>query len=191
MEIPDAIVVNKADHPLADTMIREVRSGSRSVRSAIWRVPVVSTEAAKDEGIAGSPKNIDAHRRHIEETGSPGRAPGPEPPRRGPRARGGSAAAPARGAGRRRTRSGRASWTASCGARPTPPRRPGCCWRSPEAPGAQPALCYRASAAQSKGAGAAFGVPPTGGTITRVRRPLRTTLDANLRPLCARREGVR
>ena len=29
MEIPDVIVVNKADHPLADTMVREVRSCSR------------------------------------------------------------------------------------------------------------------------------------------------------------------
>ena len=30
MEIPDVIVVNKCDHPLADTMIREVRGGARA-----------------------------------------------------------------------------------------------------------------------------------------------------------------
>jgi len=35
-----------------------------------WRVPVVRTEAAKEEGIAGLLEQIDAHRAHIEETGS-------------------------------------------------------------------------------------------------------------------------
>ena len=53
MEIPDVIVVNKADHPLTDTMVREIR-GVLSLATwtharggeASWRVPIVKTEAA-------------------------------------------------------------------------------------------------------------------------------------------------
>ena len=52
MEIPDVIVVNKADHPLADTMIREVRSALGLGPQGDWKVPVVRTEALKGEGIA-------------------------------------------------------------------------------------------------------------------------------------------
>ncbi len=70
MEIPDVIVVNKADHPLADTMLREVRAVLSMGPQREWRVPVVRTEAAKEEGIAGLLEQIDAHRAHIEETGS-------------------------------------------------------------------------------------------------------------------------
>jgi len=70
MEIPDVIVVNKADHPLADTMLREVRAVLSLGPQRDWRVPVVRTEAARGEGIAGLLEQIDAHRAHIEETGS-------------------------------------------------------------------------------------------------------------------------
>jgi len=35
-----------------------------------WKVPVIRTEAAKAEGISELLEQIDAHRRHIEETGS-------------------------------------------------------------------------------------------------------------------------
>src|SRR6266576_3345339 len=38
MEIPDVIVVNKADHPLADTMMREVRSVLSLGPERSWRV---------------------------------------------------------------------------------------------------------------------------------------------------------
>jgi LAO/AO transport system kinase len=70
MEIPDVIVVNKADHPLADTMIREVRAVLSLGPQGDWKVPVVRTEAAKGEGVADLLRQIDAHRRHITETGS-------------------------------------------------------------------------------------------------------------------------
>jgi LAO/AO transport system kinase len=70
MEIPDVIVVNKSDHPLADTMVREVRSVLSMGPQASWKVPVVRTEAAKGEGVAKLLEQIDAHRRHIEETGT-------------------------------------------------------------------------------------------------------------------------
>jgi LAO/AO transport system kinase len=64
------IVVNKGDHPLADTMIREVRSALGLIPQGDWKVPVVRTEAVKDEGIGELLKQIDAHREHITETGS-------------------------------------------------------------------------------------------------------------------------
>jgi LAO/AO transport system kinase len=70
MEIPDVIVVNKADHPLADTMIREVRSALGLGPQGDWKVPVVSTVALKDEGISDLLHRIDAHRAHIAESGS-------------------------------------------------------------------------------------------------------------------------
>src|SRR6266511_1678253 len=70
MEIPDVIVVNKADHPLADTMLREVRSALGMGPQGDWKVPVVRTEALKDEGTADLLHQIDAHREHIVESGS-------------------------------------------------------------------------------------------------------------------------
>jgi LAO/AO transport system kinase len=70
MEIPDVIVVNKADHPLADTMIREVRSALSLGPQGDWKVPVVRTEAVRDEGITELLSKIDAHREHITASGS-------------------------------------------------------------------------------------------------------------------------
>jgi LAO/AO transport system kinase len=70
MEIPDVIVVNKSDHPLADTMVREVRAVLSLGPDRSWRVPVVKTEAAKGEGIAKLAETIAEHRRHIEQEGT-------------------------------------------------------------------------------------------------------------------------
>ncbi len=70
MEIPDVIVVNKSEHPLADTMVREVRAVLSLGPQGAWKVPVVRTEAAKEQGITELLEQIDAHRRHIEDTGS-------------------------------------------------------------------------------------------------------------------------
>ena len=70
MEIPDVIVVNKADHPLADTMVREVKSVLSLGPQGDWKVPVVRTEAAKGEGVDDLLEQMDAHRSHIEETGA-------------------------------------------------------------------------------------------------------------------------
>ena len=70
MEIPDVIVVNKSEHPLADTMVREVRAVLSLGPQGAWKVPVVRTEAAKERGITELLGQIDAHRRHIEDTGS-------------------------------------------------------------------------------------------------------------------------
>src|SRR3954452_6045331 len=70
MEIPDVIVVNKAEHPLADTMIREVKAVLALGPTRDWKVPVVRTEASKGEGIDDLVEALDAHRRHIAEAGT-------------------------------------------------------------------------------------------------------------------------
>ena len=70
MEIPDVIVVNKADHPMTDTMVREIRGVLSLGPAASWRVPIVRTEAAKGEGAAELAERIAEHRAHIEAEGT-------------------------------------------------------------------------------------------------------------------------
>jgi LAO/AO transport system kinase len=71
MEIPDLIVVNKADHPMTDTMMREIRSVlSLAEDEGGWKVPILRTEAAKGEGIDELAAKIDEHRAHIEAEGT-------------------------------------------------------------------------------------------------------------------------
>jgi LAO/AO transport system kinase len=83
MEIPDIIVINKADHPLTDTMVREIRGvlslanlsghseqgdaqkGTPFGAQAGWRVPIVKTEAAHGKGVGDLIEQLDAHRAHI------------------------------------------------------------------------------------------------------------------------------
>ncbi|MFM9164705.1 MAG: methylmalonyl Co-A mutase-associated GTPase MeaB [Solirubrobacterales bacterium] len=69
MEIPDIIVVNKADHPLTETMVREIR-GVLSLAPADGRqIPIVRTEAARGEGVPELAAELDAHRAYIEAEG--------------------------------------------------------------------------------------------------------------------------
>jgi len=71
MEIPDIIVVNKADHPMTDTMIREVRGVlALSHDPEGWMVPILRTEAARGEGVEELAVQIDAHRSFIEGAGT-------------------------------------------------------------------------------------------------------------------------
>jgi LAO/AO transport system kinase len=70
MEIPDVICVNKADHPMTDTMVREIRGVLSLGPSGSWKVPIVRTEAAKAEGVAELVERIDQHRAHIESEGT-------------------------------------------------------------------------------------------------------------------------
>jgi LAO/AO transport system kinase len=90
MEIPDVIVINKADHPLADTMVREIRGvlslanaagaeGAHGTKSAVgaegergpreergrWRVPIVKAEAAHGRGVPELVERLEEHRAHI------------------------------------------------------------------------------------------------------------------------------
>jgi LAO/AO transport system kinase len=69
MEIPDVIVVNKANHPLADTMVREIRGVLALGPKTDWRVPVLRTEATAGEGVEELAETIDSHYSQIEEAG--------------------------------------------------------------------------------------------------------------------------
>jgi len=73
MEIPDVIVINKAEHPLTDTMVREIRGvlslanldrTPEEVRGS-WRVPIIKTEATRGQGIEELVSSLQAHRDHI------------------------------------------------------------------------------------------------------------------------------
>jgi len=69
MEIPDIIVVNKADHPLTDTMVREIRGVLSLGPQEGWRVPIVKTEAARGEGVEELVTKLAEHRAYIEAEG--------------------------------------------------------------------------------------------------------------------------
>ncbi len=70
MEIPDVIVVNKSDHPLTDTMVREIRGVLSLGPQEGWRVPIVKAEATRGEGIEELGQRISEHREFIEERGT-------------------------------------------------------------------------------------------------------------------------
>ena len=70
MEIPDVIVVNKSDHPLTDTMVREIRGVLSLGPQEGWRVPILKTEASRGEGIEEVAEKIAAHREFIAEQGT-------------------------------------------------------------------------------------------------------------------------
>ena len=77
MEIPDVIVINKADHPLTDTMVREIRGvlslanldrtpeGDEGPARPHWRVPIVKTEATQGIGVDELVERLEEHREHI------------------------------------------------------------------------------------------------------------------------------
>ena len=70
MEIPDVIVVNKADHPLADTLVRQVRS-VLSLAPREWRrVQIVKTEAVRGDGVDKLLDALQRHRSSIAQEGS-------------------------------------------------------------------------------------------------------------------------
>ncbi len=71
MEIPDVIVVNKADHPMTDTMVREVRGVlalSHDPRAGRCRSCAPRPRAAR--GSRSWREKIDEHRAHIEAAGT-------------------------------------------------------------------------------------------------------------------------
>src|SRR6266545_1289251 len=69
MEIPDVIVVNKADHPLTDTMVREIRGVLSLGPRTGWQVPIVKTEAVRGIGIEELAGALAAHRACVEAEG--------------------------------------------------------------------------------------------------------------------------
>jgi LAO/AO transport system kinase len=65
MEIPDVIVVNKADHPLTDTMVREIRGVLALGPREGWQVPIVRTEAVRGDGLVELAEKLAEHREYI------------------------------------------------------------------------------------------------------------------------------
>jgi LAO/AO transport system kinase len=70
MEIPDVICVNKSDHPLTDTMVREIRGVLALGPQVSWKVPIIRTEAARGEGVAELAERIAEHGAQIEAEGT-------------------------------------------------------------------------------------------------------------------------
>jgi GTPase len=70
MEIPDIIVVNKADHPLTDTMVREIKGVLALGPQEGWKVPVIRTEAARGTGVEELVDTLGRHRAFIEAEGT-------------------------------------------------------------------------------------------------------------------------
>jgi LAO/AO transport system kinase len=70
MEIPDVIVVNKSDHPLTDTLVREIRGVLSLAPQIGWQVPVVTTDAVRGEGVVELEAALESHRGELEAAGS-------------------------------------------------------------------------------------------------------------------------
>ena len=87
MEIPDVIVINKCDHPLTDTMVREIRGVLSLGPQEGWRVPILKTEASRGEGDRGAGGEDRRAPRVHRRAGHPGRAPPAQPDERGARPR--------------------------------------------------------------------------------------------------------
>jgi len=70
MEIPDIIVVNKADHPMTQTMVREIRGVLSLAPQGSWKVPILQTEAVDGRGVDELMDKLVEHRAHIEAEGT-------------------------------------------------------------------------------------------------------------------------
>jgi LAO/AO transport system kinase len=62
MEIPDVIAINKMDHPMAKTMLTEVRQVLSLGPKNGWRPPIVLTEAVRGDGVETLREKIAEHR---------------------------------------------------------------------------------------------------------------------------------
>ena len=71
LEIGDVFIVNKADRPGADELVRLLESvvSLRSYPADEWRPPVVKTVALKNEGVDALVDLLFQHRRHLEASG--------------------------------------------------------------------------------------------------------------------------
>jgi LAO/AO transport system kinase len=69
MEIADVFVVNKADHPMANQMRREIRSMMEMLNFAGWVPELVMTQALAGDGIDDLWAAIERHVIYLNETG--------------------------------------------------------------------------------------------------------------------------
>ena len=68
LEIADIFVVNKADHPGADSFVRDIQAMLHLREPSWWDIPVVVTEAINDVGIEQLHEQIQLHRQALCET---------------------------------------------------------------------------------------------------------------------------
>jgi LAO/AO transport system kinase len=69
MEIPDVFVVNKADHPSANSLVRDIRFAINLRPPTEWKIPIVKTQAVEGDGIDELRAAFAAHREHLIESG--------------------------------------------------------------------------------------------------------------------------
>ena len=69
MEIPDVIVVNKADRPGAALLRAEIESALTLVPAGPWKPPVVDTVAIEGRGVAELWDEVSAHRAFLDSDG--------------------------------------------------------------------------------------------------------------------------
>jgi LAO/AO transport system kinase len=69
MEIADVFVVNKADHPMANQLRREIRSAMEMLQWDGWVPELVATQALAGEGIEQLWAAIERHMAYLNETG--------------------------------------------------------------------------------------------------------------------------
>jgi len=69
MEIADVFVVNKADHPMADQLRREIRSMMEMQHWPGWVPELVTTQALEGKGIEELVAAIERHMAYLNETG--------------------------------------------------------------------------------------------------------------------------
>ncbi len=77
MEVADVFVVNKADQPGAERLVRDVRGAlglAGPPPAGTWSPPVLTSVATREEGVAELSAAIDRHREHLEASGASDRA---------------------------------------------------------------------------------------------------------------------
>ena len=69
MEIADVFVVNKADHPMADQLRREIRTMMEMQQFSGWVPELVATQALSGDGIDELWNAVERHMAYLNETG--------------------------------------------------------------------------------------------------------------------------
>jgi LAO/AO transport system kinase len=70
MEIPDVIVVNRAEHQLGEALVRDLRAMLTLAPQEGWQVPVLVADALGGGGVEELEAALAAHRAELESTGA-------------------------------------------------------------------------------------------------------------------------
>ena len=69
LEIADILVVNKADHPGLESVLKALRAMLELGSHSDWQPPIVQTVATNRQGLADLAVQIDAHRTYLQTSG--------------------------------------------------------------------------------------------------------------------------